>query len=138
MGFVKVREQMQSSHRWKSLCIQTQTPVYSLFAFFWRAPRLIHQVKERVKVSRVELPIIRTAKKHIFLVVVRLMPCSDQLLVLDSLCTVKIKLTHFLSSSLWAKALHSGQRCSRLYSIIHLFSLLCSSLVSFSVQKYKY
>lgn len=42
--------------------------------------------------------------------------------------------THFLSSSLWAKALHSGQRCSLWQSIIHLLSLLCNSLVSFSVE----
>lgn len=40
--------------------------------------------------------------------------------------------THFLSSSLCASALHSGQRSSRRYSIMHFLSRLCSSLVSFS------
>lgn len=43
----------------------TQTPLYLLLAFFWWAPRLIHQVEERVEVGRVELPIIRTAKKQV-------------------------------------------------------------------------
>lgn len=39
--------------------------VYLLLAFLWRAPRLIHQVEERVKVRRVKLPIIRAGDRNI-------------------------------------------------------------------------
>lgn len=38
----------------------------SLFGVLRRAPRLVHQVEQRVKVGGVELPVVRTATRNRF------------------------------------------------------------------------
>lgn len=86
-----------------------QSPVYSLFALCWRTPRLIDQVEEGVKVGRIELPIVRTGGK-------KKKESGDMRSGFGFLNGCGGGAAgggaYFLSSSLWARELHSGQRCS--------------------------
>ena len=111
---------------------------YLLFSILRGAPRLVNQVEEGVKVTRIELPIIRAKTTQEQKTLVKPNKGSRKQMTRKhegerySLIRVAWEGSYFLSSSLLARALPSGQRCSRWYSIIHLLSLLCNSLVSFS------